>query len=48
MLQREVKARRPHVAVEHRRGEVQEEDEVPDDGAPYSCCRCLQSTWVQS
>jgi hypothetical protein len=34
VLQRQVEPRRPHVAVEHRRGEVEHEHEVADDRAP--------------
>ena len=35
VLEREVEARRAHVAVRHRRREVQQEDEMADDRTAY-------------
>ena len=43
ILKHEVKARRAHVAIHHRGGEVEHEDEVPDDGPSYSSCRGKQT-----
>jgi hypothetical protein len=39
VLEREVEPRRTHVAVRHRRREVQQEDEMADDRAAYRCSR---------
>jgi len=39
VLEREVEPRRAHVAVRHRRREVQQEDEVADDRAAYRSSR---------
>lgn len=44
VLQGEVKPSRTHVTVHHRRRQIEEEDEMPDDGPSNGRSRCEQSS----